>query len=287
MGASEGWSPPAPPELPADGHKGLAGRVLVAAGSPWMPGAAVLAARAALRGGAGLVTIFCQDERMPLALCGAVPEAIHLAAGRGALRASEFHAALVGPGLGTGAAGRALLEEVLADFAGPLVVDADGLNLLAGSLVRLHARTAPVILTPHPGEGARLLGRAVGPGPDERAEAARALALQARAICCLKGRGTLVSDGERLHQNDTGTSAMATAGAGDVLGGLLAAYLARTVTLGGPRWTAFDAAARAVRVHGLAGELAEAELGSLAVTASDLVAHLPRAQSPGPTRELR
>jgi NAD(P)H-hydrate epimerase len=272
------WLPPPPPDLPADAHKGLAGRALLACGSRWMPGAAILAARSALRAGAGLVSVLCQDDALPATLAPAVPEATYLPAGRGAVRWEDQHAALAGPGLGTHDGARALLEEVLAGCAGPLVLDADALNLLAGRLERLRGRPGPVVLTPHPGEAARLLGRPVPSDDAGRLEAAREIAARAGAICCLKGRGTVVTDGERTFVNDTGTPAMATAGSGDVLAGILTAYLARTRSLPATGWGPFEAAARAVRVHGLAGEIAEAALGSLAVCASDLVLHLPAAQ---------
>ncbi len=272
------WLPPPPPALPPDAHKGLAGRVLLACGSRWMPGAAILAARAALRAGAGLVTVACQDDALALVLPAAVPEAVLAPASELAQRAQGQHAALVGPGIGTDARARALLEGLLAGFGGPLVVDADALNLLGVELARLAGRAAPVVLTPHPGEAERLLGRPVPVDPELRTEAARDLARRAGAICCLKGRRTVVTDGERVFQNDTGNPGLATAGSGDVLAGITAAYLAQCGSLPDPGWTPFDAAARAVRVHGHAGDLAARALGQRALTASDVLAFLPEAQ---------
>ena len=130
------------------------------------------------------------------------------------------------------------------------------------------------MLTPHPGEAARLLGRRIPAEPEGRAEAACEIARRAGAVCCLKGAATVVSDGERTYVNDTGNPGMATAGAGDVLAGILGALLA-----GGP--PAFERAAFAVRVHGLAGDRAARALGARSVVASDLIDHLP-----GALREL-
>ena len=134
------------------------------------------------------------------------------------------------------------------------------------------------MLTPHPGEAARLLGREVGRSAAEREAAARELAQRSRAIVCLKGARTVVTDGSRVYVNDTGNSGMATAGSGDVLAGILAAYLALTATGEHETWTPLDAACAAVRAHGLAGDFAAAHLGKRALVASDLIQWLPQAQ---------
>ena len=279
------------PALPDDAHKGTAGRALCLAGSPSMPGAALLAARAAMRAGVGLLTVVTRSEKQDVLVVGACPEAIlHSAPDAQDLaelfgEPERFHARLVGPGLGRDewAAG-ALRAALNGSDARPLVLDADALNLVAGDLDRLARRPSngPLVLTPHPGEARRLLGHEV-PGDDAgRRSAAEELARRSAAIVCLKGPRTLVTDGRRTHLNATGNAGMATAGAGDVLSGILVAYLAFAECCGAD-WGAFDAAVAAVRVHGIAGDLGAEELGRRALIASDLIDFLPRAQrAPGP-----
>ncbi len=272
------WNPPPPPELPLDAHKGTAGRVLLVCGSAWMPGAAILAARAAQRAGAGLVRLACRDRELVAIVAPAAPEAVFLRDPLDALAAGDHHAALVGPGLGLDEVAARIVKHALARADVPLVLDADALTILAADPRLAEGRRGPLVLTPHPGEAARLLGRDLPADSNGRVESARAIALRFRAIVCLKGRATVVTDGERTYLNDTGNPGMATAGAGDVLAGIAVAYLAQTVTLASASWTAFDAAARAVWIHGRAGDLAAAELGTRALVASDLVEFLARAQ---------
>lgn len=254
-----------------------------------MPGAAVLVARAAQRAGAGLVTVACLAENMRTIIPCSAPEAVLLdLAGFGesggvaladALRGRSDHVRVVGPGLGAGERTRTLVARLLADgFEGAWVVDADALNSIGPDLALLRGRRGAMVLTPHPGEAARLLGWDVPREEPGRIAAAREISRRARAICCLKGHRTVVADGERVYVNHTGNPGMATAGAGDVLAGVLSAYLAACETGIDPSWTAFDAAASAVRVHGLAGDLAAASLGQRGVIASDLIERLPAAQ---------
>ena len=274
------------PALAADAHKGDAGRVLCFVGSESMPGAAVLSARAAQRAGAGLVTVACLDPNPFAVLAGSVPEAVlyDLRAfdpdGEGAREVFSYrepHARLVGPGLGDGARTRKIVDLALAcEDAVPLVLDADGLNVLAGEPERLQAHAGPIVVTPHPGEASRLLGRGVPKDEAGRVAFARDLAERSGAIVCLKGRGTVVTDGRLLAVNETGNPGMASAGSGDVLAGILVAYLALCARTSD--WTPFDAARSAVFVHGRAGDLAAGELGSRAMIASDLVRFLPEAQ---------
>jgi hydroxyethylthiazole kinase-like uncharacterized protein yjeF len=285
-----GPPPKAPPALGPAAHKGVAGRLLCVAGSDTMPGAALLAVRAAQRGGAGLVALATASEGLQRALPVAAPEAVLVdLGGEPAVSARALtqqlssgvdRARLVGPGLGTDVRARALLDAVLR-LGGPLVIDADGLNLLAGRPERLRGMAGPIVLTPHPGEMARLLGREIPADPAGRAQAARELAQRSAAVCVLKGAATVVLDTtggtERLWTNSTGNPGMATAGSGDVLTGLLGAFL-----LGlGSGFDAFDAACAAVWAHGRAGDLAAARLGRRALIASDLIDALP-----GALREL-
>jgi NAD(P)H-hydrate epimerase len=259
------------PGLAVDAHKGDAGRVLSCCGSRTMPGAAVLAARAAQRAGAGLVVACCLDPELLAILPVGAPEAV-LVDGAGSLAESvRADARLAGPGLGATERTRELVSKLLRDASSPLALDADALNVLDGEPERLADTGAPLVLTPHPGEAARLLGRDVPRDAEGRLAAARELAERAGVIVCLKGHATVVTDGARDYVNDTGNPGMATAGSGDVLAGMLAAYLATCDD-------AFTAAAHAVRLHGLAGDLAAAERGERAVIASDLIEHLGRAQ---------
>jgi NAD(P)H-hydrate epimerase len=272
------WNPPHPPELPVDAHKGIAGRVLLACGSAWMPGAAVLAARAAQRAGAGLVTVVCQDNVLRHVVPVAAPEAILEHANLVAFSSGNWHAGVVGPGIGQSREARALVENMVDEFEAPLVVDADALNLLAHDLASLAERRFAKILTPHPGEAARLLGRIVPADETGRVSAAREIARISKSICVLKGHRTVVTDGERVYVNDTGNPGMATAGAGDVLAGITVAYLALCRSMHQRTWTPFDAAARAVHVHGIAGDIAADRRGTRGVIASDLIETLPEAQ---------
>lgn len=271
--------PKAPPDLPIDAHKGVAGRVLVVAGSEWMPGAAILSARAAQRAGAGLVGVVVRHETVKHALPITAPEAVMIDARTLKFESGAWHAGLVGPGLGLDASASSIFARVVAELEAPLVLDADALTLLAHEPSLATARTRPTVLTPHTGEAARLIGSALRTGAEGRLAAAREIALKTRSICCLKGPRTVVTDGERVYVNTTGDHTLATAGSGDVLAGILVAYLALVTTLPDSGWTAFDAAARAVFVHGRSGDLCRAARVSRSVIASDLIEMLSRAQT--------
>jgi NAD(P)H-hydrate epimerase len=282
------------PRLPAraaDSHKGTYGRVLVIAGSRRMPGAAHLATMGALRGGAGLVILATPASALPL-IAPATPCATFepLAESRagtlapGAIdavleRAADADAVVIGPGLSQERSTVAAVRRLVRAIAAPLVVDADGLNALAGGssgAAALAGRSHPTVITPHPGELARLDGKPAPRGAAERSARARAAARRLRAIVCLKGHGTVVTDGERVHVNATGNPGMATGGTGDVLAGLLGALLCQTRT-------PLDAARLAVHVHGRAGDLAARTTGQVALIASDLLDHFGAAfRSPRP-----
>jgi len=285
----------APPRLAPDAHKGDAGRVLCIAGSETMPGAAILVARAAQRAGAGLVAVGCLDAALLTVLPPVAPEAVLVdltesfeRAGRvrpeaaERLFAREPHAVLLGPGLGDDARTRAVLALVLAKARVPLVLDADGLNALDGRLELLRAASVPIVISPHPLEAQRLLGRSVPRDLAGRRAAACELARRSGAVVCLKGQGTVVAevrDGfERVSVNPSGNEGLATAGAGDVLSGILVAYLALVKSVGAASWSPHAAAASAVFVHGLAGDLGAERLGKRALIASDLIQELPAAQ---------
>ncbi|MBS3734213.1 MAG: NAD(P)H-hydrate dehydratase [Phycisphaerae bacterium] len=278
-----------PPRAP-DGHKGDYGRVLVVGGSRGMVGAVALAANAALRGGAGLVT-FAAPQPVQLTIAGLAPCAtsIALACDDAGLLAPEAEQQLagvaagcdvfaVGCGWGVGSGQKDLLAWALGQSR-PMVCDADGLNNLAGLSGWQTVRSCPLILTPHPGEMARLTGRDASDIQSDRETAARQAVLDwagsprpgcAPFVVVLKGAGTVVTDGRRVYVNDTGNPGMATGGAGDVLTGLIAALL-------GQGMLPFEAACLGVYAHGLAGDLAAAALGRLGLIASDLLDFLPAA----------
>jgi len=273
---------PALPRRRRDAHKGDFGKILVAGGSRAMPGAAALAATAALRAGAGLVKaavplsavapvaahfpcytfLPCPEDRDGF-LAAAAAEAVLEEAARSDVLA-------LGPGMGTAPGTGKAAREIVRRAEKPMVIDADGLNLLAGHLDAVMLRSAPTVLTPHPGEFARLDGARPPRDPAGRKAAAERLAEKAGCVVLLKGRGTVVTDGARTRVIETGNPGMATAGSGDVLTGMIAAFLA---VLPSP----LEAAVLGAHLHGLAGDLAAEELGETSLTAKDILDRLPAA----------
>ena len=277
------------PDLLVEAHKGDAGRVLLLCGSETMPGAAVLCARAAQRAGAGLVAVGCSSENLAQTIPVAAPEAVlvdligaeSLLVGKlpEVIADRKDHARVAGCGLGVHGRSRALVRSLVTDaFTGPLVLDADSLNILAEDLEFLREVRGAAILTPHAGEAARLLGREIPADELGRIAAAREIARRTYAICILKGHRTIVASVDQTYINETGNSGMATAGAGDVLAGILGAYAAWFEASGPPDRDLFDICASAVHVHGLAGDLAANNAGRRGLIASDLIEFLPRAQ---------
>ena len=276
-----------------DLHKGGAGRLLVVAGSRAYAGAAVLTATAALRTGAGLCVV-ATPEAVAAELLAALPEAIAerlpsdrsgvvaaRAAGAVSRAAEEADAMALGPGLTTGSGVRAVVEAALAAHR-PAVVDADALNALADDPAPAR-REAPTVLTPHPGELGRWLGRPAREVDEDRIAAAREAAERWRAVVVLKGSPTVVAEPSgRTALNLTGNPGLATGGSGDVLTGLVGSLLAQGVSA--------PLAARAgVLLHGLAADWASADLGGRSIVPSDLFRYLPlavREVSAGRGREL-
>lgn len=277
------------PSLPTrneDDHKGTFGTVLIVGGSRGMFGAPALAAIAALRGGTGLVRV-----AVPAA-CLETVASFHPAyttiplvcdelgrIGRAAIKSIVQHAVqatvvVLGPGLGQSEAIRHIVRDLWQHLLQPMVVDADGLNAL-GSDEKLFARHAgPRIITPHPGEFARLLG-GVKLDLDQRNEAAAKMAKQADITVVLKGHRTCVTDGERTSLNTTGNPGMATGGSGDVLTGLIAALWAQFIDT--PPFDPWQVARVAVNLHGRAGDLSASQLGQIPMTATDLLEAIPAA----------
>ncbi|MBN9122271.1 MAG: NAD(P)H-hydrate dehydratase [Planctomycetes bacterium] len=273
------------PKLPrrvSAGHKGTYGKVLVVAGSRGMSGAAVLCAHAALRSGAGVVQLACPADVQPVVAAaypgyttfgirkhtdgtfgdGAADEVVELARGADVLA--------LGPGLGREGGTSAFVRYVLDGLKdASVVLDADGLFAVS-PFVDEFRRSASFVLTPHPGEFARLTGLAAPKTEKERAEQSVAFARKFGCVLLLKGAGTLVTDGARLYRNATGNPGMATGGSGDVLSGVIAALM-------GQGLSAFDAAVLGAWTHGRAGDHGAAALGQTALTATDLLDHLPAA----------
>ncbi len=275
--------PQLPPRSP-DSHKGDFGRVLLIGGSRGMAGAIGLAGMAALRSGAGLVTLAVPRE-IQAVVAGYEPSYMtwglaHDEAGRIAGAAHEALLPLVeradavalGPGLGRSGELDALVRDLFDTSMLPLVLDADGLNAVAER--PLSVPSGPRVLTPHPGEFRRLCPEC-GRERAEMEEAAIAWAQQHQVVLVLKGHNSLITDGQRSEHNATGNPGMATGGSGDVLTGIIAALLGQ----GLPAW---EAARLGSHLHGLAGDLGVAELGQVALIASDLVRYLPRAFQVGP-----
>jgi NAD(P)H-hydrate epimerase len=279
-------------------HKGTFGHVLVAAGSVGKTGAAILASTAALVSGAGLVTAATpapalplvahgrpelMTEPLPVTAAGALdPEASE----RMAVLAKTRDALVLGPGLGQDAAAREFVRDTLRKYRGAVIVDADGLNALAASdraprAIDVLRREAPAVVTPHPGEMARLVGASTKEVQRRRLETARAFAVESGAVVVLKGQRTVIArpDGAACV-NPTGNPGMATGGTGDVLSGIIGALLAR----GLDAWTA---AVAAVYLHGAAGDEAASRRGEESLVAGDLVDSIPavlRRLAPPPAR---
>jgi len=274
--------PNLPPRRP-DSHKGDYGRILVIGGSEGMIGAPCLAALAALRTGAGLVTLAVARSLLPVVavkLTSALTRAIEAETPNGAPAldavgelldfAAGADVVALGPGIGRHYSTQRFVHAFLKSCEKPAVVDADALTALASGQATLRDRPAPTILTPHPGEMARLCGKTAADVNADRVNVAAAFAAGHRCVVALKGHGTVVTDGERVYVNQTGNPGMATGGSGDVLTGAVAALLGRGLE-------PFDAAVLGVHLHGEAGDLAREKKGEDGMIASDILRALPAA----------
>lgn len=271
------------PPRPVEGHKGTFGRVLVVAGSIGMTGAAALVGRAALRAGAGLVRVATSKSALPI-VAAIEPSYTTLplpedAAGRASSKAinailnaaEENDVVAIGPGLGQSTGLRSVVETLIQQEGLRLLIDGDGLNNLSRLSGWPKKRKADLVLTPHPGEMKRLWsGLFREEMPRDRQQTATQVAQLTYTTVVLKGAGTVVTDSERLYVNTTGNPGMGTAGAGDVLTGIASALM-------GQGLSNFDAAVLGVYVHGLAGDIAAAQLGQVSLIATDLIDTLPQA----------
>lgn len=263
------------PDRDPAGHKGNYGRILLLCGSRGYTGAAALAAMGALRCGAGLVFLGVPESiytieavKLNEAIVFPLPEEdgkLSIDAGipvRKKLR--EMDAVLIGPGLGQTVGTMAVLNAVLQGFDGPVILDADAINLLAADSETLRQRNAVTILTPHEGEFRRL-----GIGLDEdRVEGAQKLAKEFGCIVVRKGRDSVITDGERVYINPTGNPGMAVGGSGDVLAGMIAGLLGQGIE-------PLQAAACAAWLHGAAGDRSAEKLGQYAMLPTDMLEELP------------
>lgn len=257
-------------------HKGDYGRILLLCGSRGYTGAAALAAMGALRSGAGLVylgvpesiyaieavkltepVVFPLPDRDGMLDSGAVGQILAMK--------DRMDAVLIGPGLGKSQGTRAVLEAVLQQYECPVVVDADGINLLAGHKDILRGRKHPTILTPHDGEFLRLTGE-LG---EDRQQSAENLARDLGCVVLLKGHRTLITDGKCCYENHTGNPGMATGGSGDVLAGIIVSLLGQGVP-------PLEAAAVGACLHGACGDICAERMGQYGMLPTDMLEILPR-----------
>ena len=264
------------PDRKPDSHKGDYGKILLLCGSRGYTGAAALAATGALRSGAGLVYLAVPESIYAIEACK-LTEAIVLPlpdeGGTIAMSAlpeirrllPKMDAVLIGCGLGQSEGTRAVLETVLREFSGPVVVDADGINLLAKHMDILRERHAPTILTPHAGEFVRI----GGDNKADRVSETQRFAGEYGCILLLKGHETVISDGKETYVNQTGNPGMAVGGSGDVLSGIIVSLLGQGIE-------PLKAAACGAWLHGKAGDICAEKIGQYGMLPTDLVEVLPR-----------
>ena len=262
----------------SESHKGDYGKVLLLCGSEGLTGAARLAAKAALRMGSGLVYLGVPEKIYPIIAAGAGSEIVFPLpcddAGRLCMaslpvieqRLDGMDAVLLGPGLGRSDELTQLVQAILGLCRVPLVLDADGINAVAGHIDSLRGCACPVILTPHDGEFARMGGDLKA---GDRTCCAMQMARRTQAILLLKGSRTVITDGLNTYVNHTGNPGMATGGSGDVLAGMI-------VSLLGQHIMPLEAAAAAAYLHGSAGDLAAKALGEYGMVPEDLLLQIPR-----------
>ncbi|MEN3003895.1 NAD(P)H-hydrate dehydratase [Dehalobacterium formicoaceticum] len=264
-----------------DGHKGSYGHVVVIGGSPGMTGAVALSSWAAVRSGAGLVTAAIPaglngilENKLTEAMSLPLPETQEGSISTESLellrKILPRKVAVLGPGLSRHQEAQGLVRGLVRDVPCPLVVDADALYTLKECGELLENSSYPVILTPHPGEMSRLIGKTVAEIQNDRVGAVTECARRYRSIVVLKGARTLIATPEgHLYVNTTGNSGMATGGSGDVLAGMIGAFLAQGLE-------GVSAVTLAVYIHGQAGDLAAAERSQTGLAAGDIIEYLPK-----------
>ncbi|MCQ9206322.1 MAG: NAD(P)H-hydrate dehydratase [Omnitrophica bacterium] len=271
------------PRRREDSHKGDFGHVFVLAGSQGMTGAAFLASQAAMRSGSGLVTCgvpkslnAIMETKLTEAMTLALPEvkdgALALPAEKIILQfVKKTDAVVVGPGISRHPETQKLVRNLLEKINKPVILDADGIIALAGNADILKKRILPTVLTPHPGEMSRLVGKDVRAIQANREKTASDFAKKHKVILALKGRKTVIADPKgNTYINRTGNSGMSTAGVGDVLTGMIASFVGQGIN-------PYSATVIGVYLHGLAGDLAAKEKGQFSLIATDLLEKLPQA----------
>ena len=264
------------PDRDPNGHKGDFGKILLLCGSRGFTGAAALAAMGALRCGAGLVYLGVPESIYAIeAVKLTEPVVFPLAEENGILsraavkqiysRLRDIDAVLMGPGMGWNAGTFSVVTTVLREFNGPVVLDADGINVLSGHIDILRGRTSPTILTPHEGEFRRLGGVI----QEDRTSSAVQFAKETNTILLLKGHRTIITDGETCYRNTTGNPGMAVGGSGDVLAGMITALLGQGIS-------PLEAAACGAWLHGAAGDICDSEIGQYGMLPTDMLQVLPR-----------
>jgi hydroxyethylthiazole kinase-like uncharacterized protein yjeF len=266
-----------------DAHKGYFGHLMIVAGSPGKAGAAIMAAKGALRAGAGLVSVATPNNLVPIiqtriteAMCVPSAESIEGTLGIGSeeelLKSlATKSACAIGPGLSTHYETVQAVRNLVQGLTVPAVIDADGLNAFVGFTDSLKRVKAPVILTPHPGEMGRLLGMSSDDVQKDRIAIASEFAKKHKVTVVLKGAATVVATPQgSVFVNSTGNPGMATGGTGDVLTGMIGSLLAQG-------YSASQAACLGVYLHGLAGDLAAREKGEASMIAGDLIEKIPQA----------
>lgn len=264
------------PDRLADSHKGTFGRVLLLCGSIGYTGAPALAAMGALRCGAGLVYVGVPESIYAIEAVKLLEPVIFPLKDQNGMfseacipqvlaRMEGMDSVLIGPGLGQSDGAFRLVKSVLENFDGAVVLDADGINVLSGHTDILRGRKGVTVLTPHPGEFARIGGSI----DSERLPAAENMAQELGSVVVLKGNGTVITDGVETYVNPTGNPGMAVGGSGDVLAGMIVSLLGQGIP-------AVEAAACAVWLHGKAGDECASAMGQYGMLPSDMLQVLPR-----------
>lgn len=264
------------PRRSPNGHKGDYGRILLLCGSCGYTGAAALSAMGALRSGAGLVYLGVPESiyaieatKLNEPIVFPLPEENGMFSEKAIEKIlpmlAKMDAVLIGPGMGCGDGTFAVVKAVLKEFSGPVVLDADGINVLSGHIDVLRGRTGPTILTPHLGEFQRLGAELTA----DKIASAEKFATQTGVILLLKGHRTVISDGKMTYRNQTGNPGMAVGGSGDVLAGMIAALV-------GQKIPPLEATACAAWLHGKAGDICAGKLGQYGMLPTDMLQVLPR-----------
>ncbi|MDP2942720.1 MAG: NAD(P)H-hydrate dehydratase [Candidatus Omnitrophota bacterium] len=271
------------PKRRPDTHKGDYGHVFVIAGSVGMTGAATLTSMGALLSGSGLVTLGIPKSLNPIlevklteVMTKPLPETDDQTLSEGAFSkilkfAEKANCVAIGPGLSRNFSTEKLVKELVVSLDKPMVLDADGINALEGEASILNSAKAPIVITPHPGEMARLVSLSRDAIVKVKEKVAKNFANKYNVVCVLKGHRTVVADPKgKIYVNLTGNPGMASGGVGDVLTGMIASFIGQGIK-------PFDAARLGVFLHGLAGDLAAREKGEVSLIASDLLNKLPEA----------